>query len=147
MIVRVEDKHRANKCDELLTKLIVDECKYDSSLDSSFVVNDYFCNMIKNPKNILLCYEEDNTIKGYIFLKPVSDNSKVCLIDGLYVEEEYRKKGIASKLIEEALKTIKDNYEHVEINVIAQNEAAYKIYNKLGFKEFRITLRKDLNRM
>ena len=107
MIIRVLDEERASTCDILLTKLIQDERQYDNSIDKDFVVNNYFKNIIKNENNILLCYEEDNIIKGYIYLKPVNnDSQKGYLIDGLYVDIKYRNNGIATKLIENALNVI-----------------------------------------
>lgn len=146
MIIRVLDEERASTCDILLTKLIQDERQYDNSIDKDFVVNNYFKNIIKNENNILLCYEEDNIIKGYIYLKPVNNDSQNCyLIDGLYVDNEYRNKGIATKLIENALNVIKEtNAAVVDINVMANNSVAISLYKRFGFNEFRISLRKNI---
>ncbi len=146
MIIRVLDEERASTCDILLTKLIQDERQYDNSIDKDFVVNNYFKNIIKNENNILLCYEEDNIIKGYIYLKPVNNDSQNCyLIDGLYVDNEYRNKGIATKLIENALNVIKEtNVAVVDINVMANNSVAISLYKRFGFNEFKISLRKNI---
>ena len=146
MIIRVLDEERASTCDILLTKLIQDEGQYDNLIDKDFVVNNYFKNIIKNENNILLCYEEDNIIKGYIYLKPVNNDSQNCyLIDGLYVDNEYRNKGIATKLIENALNVIKEtNVAVVDINVMANNSVAISLYKRFGFNEFRISLRKNI---
>ena len=93
-----------------------------------------------------MCYEEDNIIKGYIYLKPVNNDSQNCyLIDGLYVDNEYRNKGIATKLIENALNVIKEtNAAVVDINVMANNSVAISLYKRFGFNEFRISLRKNI---
>ena len=146
MIIRVLDEERASTCDILLTKLIQDERQYDNSINKDFVVNNYFKNIIKNENNILLCYEEDNIIKGYIYLKAVNnDSQKGYLIDGLYVEIKYRNNGIATKLIENALNVIKDtNVAVVDINVMANNNVAINLYKHFGFNEFRIGLRKNV---
>ena len=146
MIVRVLDVERANICDDLLTKLIQDERKYNNSIDKDFVVKNYFQNVIKNENNILLCYEEDVMIKGYIFLKSIEDNNrKGYLIDGLYVNERDRNKGIATKLIESALNMIKDkNVYFVDINVMVNNSVAINLYKSFGFNEFEVTFRKDI---
>ena len=144
MVIRVLDEERANICDNLLTKLIQDERQYDDSIDENFVVKDYFKNVINNKDNILFCYEEDEIIKGYIYLKLVdNDNQKGYLIDGLYVDIEYRNNGIATKLIENALTTI-DNVDFIDINVMANNKAAINLYKHFGFNEFRISLRKNI---
>ena len=146
MIVRVLDEIKAKICDELLTKLIQDENKYDKSIDKSFIVKDYFKKVIKDENNILLCFYEDNIIKGFIFIKPIKNNNENgYLIDSLYVEEEFRNKSIAKKLIKEAIKYINNkNVKFIEINTLYDNVIAYNIYKKLGFKEFRINLRLDI---
>ena len=146
MIIRVFDEERANICDNLLTKLIQDERQYDNSIDDSFVVKDYFKNVIKNKNNILLCYEEDTIIKGYIFFKIINtNNNNGYLIDGLYVIEEYRKNGIATKLLESGLNILNDtNVKFIDINVLSNNKSAINLYKKFGFNEFKISFRKDL---
>lgn len=144
MIIRVLDEDRANICDNLLTKLIQDECKYDSSIEKNFVVKNYFINIIKKKSNILLCYEENNIIKGYIYLKPIKNNDlNGYLIDGLYVDIVYRNKGIATKLITEAIKIIKKTKtDFIDITVLANNKIAWNLYKSFGFNEFKINLRK-----
>jgi len=146
MIIRVKDEKRADICDNLLTKLIQDERQYDSSIDENFIVKDYFKNVINNPNNILLCYEDNNIIKGYIYLKSVNiDNQDGYLIDGLYVLEKYRNNRIATKLINEGLKIIKDKKpKFIDINVLADNKVAIMLYKSFGFNEFKINLRKNL---
>ena len=145
MIKRVLDLETANICDELLTKLIQDERQYDDSIDENFIVKDYFKNVISNEDNILLCYMDENIVKGYIYLKPTGDNKKGYLIDGLYVKEEYRNNGIGKALISEAINLIKDKeVDYIDINVMNNNLNAIKLYKSLNFNEFRITFRKDL---
>lgn len=145
MIKRVLDLETANVCDELLTKLIQDERQYDDSIDENFIVKDYFKNVISNEDNILLCYMDENIVKGYIYLKPTGDNKKGYLIDGLYVKEEYRNNGIGKALISEAINLIKDKeVDYIDINVMNNNLNAIKLYKSLNFNEFRITFRKDL---
>lgn len=146
MIIRVLDEERTNICDSLLTKLIQDERQYDNSIDVNFKVKDYFKNVIKNKNNMLLCYEEDEIIKGYIYLKLIdNDNKKGYLIDGLYVDTEYRNNGIATMLIEKSLNIIKDtNVDFVDINVMSTNRVAINLYKSFGFNEFKIGFRKNL---
>ena len=144
MVIRVLDEKRATICDELLTKLIMEEKQYDTSVSDSFKVTNYFKNIIKNTNNYLMCYEEDNIIKGYIYLKEIKDDNKVgYLVDGLYVREEERNKKIATSLINESLKILNNlKIDFIDINVIANNLIAKNIYKKFGFHDYRITMRK-----
>lgn len=147
MIKRIIDDKDAITCDELLTKLIRDESKFDKLISQEFKVQDYFKNVIKNNKNILLGYIIDNQIIGYTYLKYiVEDNNKGYLIDGLYIEEANRRKGYAKELLEYALNLLdKENYDFIDINVLYANEKARNLYKSLGFKDFKIIMRKSNN--
>lgn len=147
MIKRIIDDKDAITCDELLTKLIRDESKFDKLVLQDFKVHAYFKNVIKNSKNILLGYIIDNQIIGYTYLKYiVEDNNKGYLIDGLYIEEAYRCKGYARKLLEYALNLLdKKNPDFIDINVLYANEKARNLYKSLGFQDFKIIMRKSNN--
>ena len=147
MIKRIIDDKDAITCDELLTKLIRDESKFDKLISQEFKVQDYFKNVIKNNKNILLGYIIDNQIIGYTYLKYiVEDNNKGYLIDGLYIEEAYRRKGYAKELLEYALNLLdKENYDFIDINVLYANEKARNLYKSLDIKDFKIIMRKSNN--
>lgn len=146
MIIRVDDEVDASICDNLLTKLIQDEKKYNDYIDDNFVVKDYFKNVIKDEKNILLCYKEDEIIKGYIYLKNINeDNKNGYLIDGLYVLEEYRNNGIAKELINSSLSILKSkNINFIDVNTMYKNKEANNLYKSLGFNEFKISYRMNL---
>lgn len=137
-IREVNTLEEARLCDTLLTKLISDEYQYNKLINPNFIVTNYFENIYMNDNNILLIAKEDN-ICGYIFVKEIDseiDNIKVMLIDGLYVETEYRNKGIASSLIEVALEKCKEkNVTAVKIKVMTSNTSAVKLYEKYNFTE------------
>lgn len=144
MIVQVKDDNLAEKCDELLTKLIEDERKYNNKINEFFIVVDYFKNVINDDNNILLCYKIDENVVGYIFFKYINNIDGVgYLIDGLFVEEAYRNKGIAKSLISEGLKRIDSiKKDFIDIKVMANNKIAMKLYESFGFEIFSIKLRK-----
>lgn len=144
MIKRVITNLDAKQCDELLTKLILDERKYDKNIDENFIVKDYFKSIIQKENHYVLAYFKDNIIVGYIYLKPIeTDNKLGYLIDGLYVLEEYRNQKIAKSLILESLNILaKLDIEYIDINVMWDNEVAKNLYKYLGFDEFKIQMRK-----
>lgn len=78
------------------------------------LINDY-CNIIV-----------DNKIVGFILLTN-NDNGK--LLDEIYLEEEYRNKGIGTKIIMDIL----NNNDVVYLWVYKENEKAISLYKKLGF--------------
>jgi ribosomal protein S18 acetylase RimI-like enzyme len=146
MIKIVDDELLSKECDKLLTKLIKDEKNYNNFIDKNFKVKDYFKNIILNDKNLVLCYEKSDEVIGYIFFKYIkSEDGNGYLIDGLYVEEEHRNKGIAKSLIETGLKEIeKKQYDFIDINVMYQNKIAIKLYESFGFDVFSLKLRKNV---
>ena len=147
MIKRIITTKDAKVCDGLLTKLILNESEYDKLLPKNFVVRDYFQNVIKDEKNILLGYIVDKQIIGYTFLKNIiKDENTGYLIDGLYIEETYRHKGYAKELLEYSLNLLKkENPVFIEINVLYANKIARNLYKSLGFQDLKITMRKINN--
>lgn len=143
MIKVVNTVEDANKCDELLTKLIQDERQYNDLINENYVVKNYFNQVLNDEKITLLAYYDVDLIVGYILIRKLDDD--VCLLDGLYVLEKYRNKGIGSKLLNEAIiRCKKYNVKYIDINVMNNNEVAKKIYKKMGFNEFEIKLRKNI---
>lgn len=130
MIIKVNSIDDCKICDNFLTLLIQDERKYDTTIDEKFVVKDYFINMINN-QNILLLYKNKNKPIGYIFAKKIDDKY---LIDGLYIDINFRNKGIATKLIKVIIKEIYSlgNYK-IFINVLKKNKVAVNLYKNIGF--------------
>ena len=130
MIIKVNSIDDCKICDNFLTLLIQDERKYDTTIDEKFVVKDYFINMTNN-QNILLLYKNENKPIGYIFAKKIDDKY---LIDGLYIDINFRNKGIAKKLIKVIIKEIYSlgDYE-IFINVLKENKVAVNLYKNIGF--------------
>ena len=146
MIERIKTKELADKCDELLTKLILDEKQYDDSIDSSFQVNNYYNNYVNDEDKILLGYFVNDLLVGYIYAyETISNNIKGLFIDGLYVESNYRNRGIAKELINEVvLEAEGRDAKFIDIKVMSKNEIAKNLYNNLDFYDFKIMMRKDI---
>lgn len=143
MIKEVKNIEDANRCDELLTQLILDERKYNDSIDPNIVITNHFNKMLNDRNIILLGYYSDKEIVGYILIRKIDENT--CLLDGLYVLEKYRNKGIGNSLLNEAIKRSKRlNVKYIDINVMEKNEIAKQIYKKLNFIEYEIKLRKTI---
>lgn len=143
MIKEVKNVEDANKCDELLTKLILDERKYNDLIDNNIVIKNHFSKMLDDEDAILLAYYLDKLIVGYILIRKINEN--LCLLDGLYVLEEYRNQKIASSLLNEAIDRCKKlNVKYIDINVMEKNELAKRIYKKLDFTEYEVKLGKNI---
>ena len=136
-----------NDCEEidnLLTKLIDDErINYDNTLQEGYIVKNFYEKYINdNDKKIYVCVDEDKIV-GYIYI--IINDNIIAKLDALYVLEEHRNKGIAKELIKMAINYIKQNkaIRRIEINVLSENKIAKKLYEKINFKPFRLTMRLD----
>ena len=133
----------ADRCDELLTKLIHDERQYNDTIEDNYIITNHFNKMLDDENIIILAYYINKTIVGYILIRKMANNT--CLLDGLYVEKEYRNKGIGNSLLKEAISRIKNmNVKYVDINVMYNNIIAKHIYEKLGFVGYEIKMRKSI---
>ena len=133
----------ADRCDELLTKLIQDERQYNDTIDDNYIVTNHFNKMLDDENIIILAYYINEIIVGYILIRRMANST--CLLDGLYVEKEYRNKGIGKSLLTEAISRIKNmNIKYVDINVMYNNIIAKHIYEKLGFVGYEIKMRKSI---
>ena len=130
--------------DNLLTKLVEDEkINYDKYINIGKINGLYQTLLINNNTHAFVC-EKNNKIIGYIYC--YVNNESIGIIDALYIEEEYRGLGIATKLIELTINWLKNEklVELIEISVMDKNKLAKKLYKKLGFQKFKETLRIEI---
>ena len=89
-------------------------------------INKYIINgiprLINDYSNIIV----DNKIVGCLLLINKDDGK---LLDEIYLEEEYRNKGIGTEIINDIL----NNNDVVYLWVYKENEKAISLYKKLGF--------------
>lgn len=95
-----------------------------------------------------LVYKKGNDIQGWIGVGRTTDyytDKLVGMIPELYVLPQYRNRGIAEKLCNEALKSLREaGFSSVQLNVFAGN-AIKSFYQKLGFKDVTTLMEMDLN--
>lgn len=81
--------------------------------------------------NIMLCVQIDNTVCGYIFADFVLDEVN---LNRIAVHGDYRKKGIATKLLNALFDNTADFAQKIMLEVRKSNTAAISLYEKNGFK-------------
>lgn len=146
-------------CDEI-KKLLLLLCNYELKFDEPFLdINlpntkageKYIIKMIKNPKwHTLVAEKEKSKLCGVasICLKK-SDfgrkNMKPAELVCIYIEEEFRRKGLATKLLEELCFWAKANgANRLLIGVSFENYSGRKFYERIGLKSQSIYLEKNL---
>ena len=78
-------------------------------------------------------YMDGEKVLGYLEIRLVDG---VVDIMNLFVNEEDRKKGIATSLMNEMMNN--EDYSRIMLEVNENNPNAIRLYNKLGFKEISI---------
>ena len=91
--------------------------------------------------------EADGAIQGYIMCRIERGLSKLkslrparqCHIVSIAVREPYRRRGMASRIIEAAMEGAKENYDATEcfLEVRVGNNPAVLLYEKLGFAKVK----------
>ncbi|MFA5303114.1 MAG: GNAT family N-acetyltransferase [Candidatus Nanoarchaeia archaeon] len=95
----------------------------------------------KRMNNVLFALDNDKIIGTIVVVFNKWLKTKhVADIYGVYVNKNYRGKGIGNKLIEAALKYIKKNKEIIKIklSVNSVQKAAAGLYKKYGFEEIGV---------
>ena len=92
-----------------------------------------FLDAIDSENKYLMVADLGGKIEGYIVLEKVLDEGH---ITDLAVGGEYRKKGVASELVNDALALARGmDIKEIFLEVRESNEAAKKLYSKFGFRE------------
>ena len=78
-------------------------------------------------------YMDGDKVLGYLEIRLVDG---VLDIMNLFVNEEDRRKGIATELMNKMIK--EENYSRIMLEVNENNDSAIRLYNKLGFKEISL---------
>lgn len=144
-VIRKANVDDARDINALLTLLIRDEKKYDSNINESCVVNRLYEDIILNDGNCIFVAVNKNKIIGYLFGYILNNGDayleKTSKLEALYVLEDFRNNGIATKLINEFKSWSVDNgIKYMEVQVLNNNESAYKLYSKEKFMPFKSTL-------
>ncbi len=97
------------------------------------------------PSNELYLIKLNQSIVGFLHIGYRGEN--VAWIEDVYVDRDYRNKGIATKAIFLAEEIIKshEGFTSICFDVVPRNIAALKLYYKLGYDTLSmITIRKEL---
>ena len=105
---------------------------------------DYFEDMIKN--EIVFVAEVEEKIVGYLAGSICEQISYItetfAELDNMCINEEYRRFGIGTLLINEFKKYCKEkNIQNIKVTASAKNSRAIQFYIKNGFEDYNITLK------
>ena len=91
-------------------------------------------------KGIRISAEDDGKEIGRIFLYILKNDLReepFGYLEDLFVDENYRKKGVGSKLIEEVIRLAKEKKCYkIVATARHEKENVHRLYKKLGFEDF-----------
>lgn len=108
--------------------------------DAKDIVRSYFEKTIRSPNGLLIVYEEDSVIQGYMLSNinkniPIFNDPEVGYISDIYLEFEFRGRGIGRKLFERTMNWFDSKgVKEVSIKVLHYNDIALARYEGWGFR-------------
>lgn len=106
-------------------------CEIEKRIFSQPWAKEDFEASISNPNHIYIVAEEGDEIAGYCGLWMVAGEGQ---INNVAVREDFRKKGVGCEMLTYLLKLGRErNQDAFTLEVRASNEAAIRLYEKLGF--------------
>lgn len=131
-IIRAKNKHVDDV--SVLFNLYRQFYKYKSDLKKS---KRYISKRIFNEESVIFICFKDKNIVGFVQLYETFDslnlNKKLVLYD-LYVQSDYRKKGIARNLMNKSKDFAKKkNYGSIELSTATSNIKAQSLYESLDY--------------
>lgn len=128
------------KCDE----------RYELRPDAEIIWARWAGQHLRNAESCLLVAENGGEYVGYLLAhaaesQPIFKHRKHATITDIYVVPQYRRKGIAKRLIEEAASFFKAHgVQHMQVNVLVKNASARAFVEKMGFVDFLYRMWKAL---
>lgn len=107
-----------------------------------------FKQYIDDRKSYIFITYDDNSPIGYVYIvikpkvnTPLQLKSRSIYINQICVTEQFRKKGVAKKLIGQIIKLAKSkNINSIQLDVWGLNEHAQSSFKKLGFEAFNVKM-------
>lgn len=145
MITKVREEEFLT-LDSMFNDFIIEEAIYDVNFNKNFKFKSLKEGI--DDSNIILLYKENEKIIGFIYGTIIDSKiniNKILKINFLYVIKEYRKKGVATELINKLGDIAKEeNIKYIEVQVYSNNLKACNLYLKSKFNNFTTTLRKEI---
>ncbi len=148
-VIRKSNENDIISINKLFAELIKFESRFSNNITSNIQIEGDYNYIFNDDKSILFVVELDNKIIGFIYayekeLDEVFINKEV-FIEAIFILEKYRNKGIGKLLMKELEKwCYAKNIKYIDIDVMKNNKEALSLYGKIGYKEVKIGLRKEL---
>ena len=148
-IVKAKTIDDCKICSKFMSKLINYESVFDKSINQNVNVSELFEKNLNN-EHFYFAYAKLGVPIGFIFGylqvgKGKVRSTNILNLEGIFIEEEYRKSGAGKKLLNSfenwANKQYNNDYQ-IEITYINSNVNAKRFYESLGYNPVKTILRK-----
>lgn len=99
----------------------------------------YISQRLENNESVIFAAIADDTPAGFTQLYPTYSSVRVrknWILNDLYVDEDYRKKGIGEMLIQTAMAFAKaDGAAYLQLETATDNHTAQRLYEAIGFEK------------
>lgn len=150
MRVRIAKEHDITEIESLYSQLfsamaaLQPDFIRPASADRVFIKSN-----IEETESDILIAEENGSMEGFLLIQEKKTPPYACFIPHKYayimdicVSEEHRGKGIGTMLLQQARAWAKARkLEYMELGVLAGNEGANRLYEKMGFADVQKTMR------
>ncbi|MBE7074185.1 MAG: GNAT family N-acetyltransferase [Clostridiales bacterium] len=147
-IVVAKTKKDCEICSEFMEKLINYESLIDKTINSNVCVEELFEKNLHN-EYFYIAYAKQEKPIGFIFgylnvSKGKVRATNILNLEGIFVDENFRKTGVGKILLQSFEKWAKDKFDDfaIEITYINANKNAQKFYEKMGYCPVKTILRK-----
>jgi ribosomal protein S18 acetylase RimI-like enzyme len=139
-VIREAAAEDAARLDALLTALIREEARYDPNLNPGCTVTDNYADRIGREDHRLFLAEAEGTavgfLYGFVYRVPGVWLRPAAILDALYVEAPYRRRGCGRALCQAFLAFAREAGAcRVELKVLSENAGALALYRSLSFRE------------
>ncbi len=124
------------------------EPEYSPGVEIAPAYVDFLLSKCENEKGKILLAEEDGQVIGYTCF---CDEAKAltlkndCLITDVYLAPAHRGRGIGRTFLEAAERFARERgHTRMSLNVLARNPEGQAMYRKCGFRDFEVTMIRDL---
>lgn len=110
----------------------------------------YFRTTITSEKYLCLVAEVSSLVAGYLTGYVYGPNDfysfRAATLESMFVQKEHRNVGIATRLIENFKDWLQqNNTQRVTVTAFTANEAALRLYKKVGFRSHEVTLIQEIH--
>lgn len=150
--IREAELEDVERIRELSVKLSEwEEEEFDPTIDPDWNTTDEAVKWFEQRVYEGLAYvAEDEEVVGYLIgavngSEEYREDLTVAELESMYIEPEYRGKGLGRELVEHFQQDTEDyNADRLRVEVTADNTSGHEFYRAMGLEDYAITMEKEL---